>query len=241
MQLRSNFKAAPIRAATNSTIRRPRNLLLAAVLSCAVAHPALADGPGRGQTAGFEKAYLTFIIDHHYSALRMTELAAGTDRTRDAAINNPAEGTSPSPEFGNTVAKSTDEHIRSMARQANRTQREEINRAQDFLRDWYGIRHDPVLTPEARKMIDTLEGTPAGAQFDAVFLRTFSNHHYSALAPSLHCQVKSDLNHDSLRRYCDNIVVSQTNQLNEMREMLCKRFSDCGFAPVSPNRHREPD
>src|SRR6476661_3632020 len=65
------------------------------VLLALVASPASADGPGRGHTANFEKAYLQFIIDHHYSALRMTELAAGTDLQRDTAIDNPQEGTAP--------------------------------------------------------------------------------------------------------------------------------------------------
>ncbi|SMP52069.1 hypothetical protein [Noviherbaspirillum suwonense] len=45
-----------------------------AFLLATLALPASADGPGRGQTADFEKAYLEFIIDHHYSALRMTDV-----------------------------------------------------------------------------------------------------------------------------------------------------------------------
>lgn len=200
---------------------------------------AAADGPGRGSTALFEKSYLKFIIDHHYSALRMTELAVGTDRTRNADLNNPAEGTSPSPEFGTTPAKSADEEIRSMGRQENRMQREEINKAQRILLEWYGMRYTPVLDADSRKMIEALERASPGTQFDAAFLRMMSNHHFQALGPSLQCQVKSDLKHDGLKRYCDNIVVAQTNAINDMREMLCKRFSDCDFAPVSNDRHRE--
>jgi hypothetical protein len=44
----------------------------------------------------------------------------------------------------------------------------------------------------------------------------------------------------ALQRYCDNIVVSQKNQINDMREMLCKKFGDCGFVPTEPNRRPEP-
>lgn len=228
------LRGAPTPARNSAVLVR---CLLAGAVACAATGAVLADDPGRGATAAFEKDYLVFIIDHHYSALRMTELAAGTDRVRDAAVGRPNEGTSPTPEFGTTPAKSSDEHIRSMAREANRVQREEIMRAQGFLRDWYGIRHDPVLTADGRRMIATLERAPAGTQFNETFLRTFSNHHFTALAPSLQCQVKSDLRHDSLRRYCEGIVVSQKNQINDMREMLCKRFSDCGFVPG----RREPD
>ena len=60
-------------------------------------------------------------------------------------------------------------------------------------------------------MIAMLESTPAGAQFNQTFLRSFSNHHLSALSPSLSCQVKSDISHGELLRYCEDIVVTQKN------------------------------
>lgn len=179
------------------------------------------------------------MAEHHYSALRMTELAAGTDRTRDAAIENPDEGTAPTPDFGATAARAADERIRSVARQANRAQREEILTAQRFLREWYGVQHNPVLTREARMMIQQIERVPAGAQFDRAFLRMFSNHHVTILAPSLHCQVRSDLRHAELQRYCENIAVTQKNQINDMREQLCRRFSECGFVPAGPGREHD--
>ncbi|SDE63859.1 Uncharacterized conserved protein, DUF305 family [Massilia sp. PDC64] len=223
---------------------RRRNLVartFAGLALVALAGSASADGPGRGATASFEKNYLVFIIDHHYSALRMTELAAGTDTQRNAPVNNPTEGTSPTPGFGASVAKASDEQIRSMSRQANRTQREEIMKAQRFLQQWYGIQHQPQLTADGQKMIATLESTPAGPQFNQTFLRTFSNHHLSALAPSLHCQVKSDIAHDALHRYCDNIVVAQKNGINDMREMLCKQYGDCGFVPATGDKRKDQD
>ncbi|RYE73435.1 MAG: DUF305 domain-containing protein [Oxalobacteraceae bacterium] len=203
------------------------------VLLALVASPANADGPGRGQTADFEKAYLQFIIDHHYSALRMTELAAGTDLQRDTPIDNLQEGTAPTPNTNPTPAKASDERIRSMSRQANRTQREEIVKAQRFLHDWYGINYTPQLQGQGRQGIQQLERTPAGAEFNRTFLQVFSNHHYRALFPSLACQVKRDIDHDQLDRYCSGIVHSQTNQINDMREMLCTRFSMCGFVPTA--------
>lgn len=198
-----------------------------------------ADGPGRGNTAQFEKNYLVFIIDHHYSALRMTELAAGTEPMRDPQIVNPQEGTSPTPGFGATPAKASDDEIRSMARMGNREQREEIARAQRMLREWYGIQHQPQLTADGRRMIAMLDAAQAGTQFNQVFLRSFSNHHLSALAPSLHCTVRSDIQHDSLRRYCENIVIVQKNGINDMREMLCKKYADCGFVPAAGHKRKD--
>jgi uncharacterized protein (DUF305 family) len=229
---------------TASPVSRCRALAtraLAGLALVAITGTAFADGPGRGSTATFEKNYLIFIIDHHYSALRMTELAAGTDTQRNAPVSNPGEGTSPTPGYGATVAKASDDQIRSMSRQANRTQREEIMKAQRFLQDWYGMQHQPQLTADGQSMIANLESTAAGAQFNQVFLRTFSNHHLSALAPSLHCQVKSDIAHAPLHRYCENIVVTQKNGINDMREMLCKKFGDCGFVPATGDRRKDQD
>lgn len=218
-----------------------RNLGLGLSLLVPAMGVAHADGPGRGATAQFEKNYLVFIINHHYSALRMTELAAGTDLTRDAQVVAPQEGTSPTPGFNATPPKASDDEIKSMARMGNRGQREEIGRAQRYLREWCGIHYQPQLTADGQRMIAMFEATPAGVQFNQVFLRSFSNHHLGALAPSLHCTVKSDLNHDGLRRYCENIVVAQKNGINEMREMLCKRYSDCGFVPMTGDKRKDSE
>ena len=96
-----------------------RNLGLGLSLLVPAMGVAHADGPGRGATAQFEKNYLVFIINHHYSALRMTELAAGTDLTRDAQVVAPQEGMSPTPGFNATPPKASDDEIKSMARMGN--------------------------------------------------------------------------------------------------------------------------
>lgn len=197
--------------------------------------PAFADQPGRGRTAQFEVTYLRFIIDHHFSALRMTELAAGTDVVRDAEIS-PTEGTSPSPGFSASPPKATLPEILSMARAGNRMQREEILKAQRFLREWYGQEYQPRLRANGRVLIALLERTPAGADFDRVFLQAFSRHHYRALQPSVDCQVNRELRHDPLQRYCSGIVHAQTDQITDMRELLCDEFGVCDFLPSEPLR-----
>lgn len=213
-----------------SSIARSLSVLVA---GAAIMAPALADSPGRGITAQFEKDYLNFIIDHHYSALRITELAAGTDPQRDPQINNPQEGVAPTPDTSPTPAKAGMEEIKSMARAANRMQREEILKAQKFLRDWYGATHTPTLSAEGQQQIQLLEQTPAGAQFEQTYLQVFSAHHYHALSPSLDCQVKSDIQHDELQHYCDGIVHNQTREINEMRKILCDQFAICDYQPTA--------
>jgi uncharacterized protein (DUF305 family) len=216
----------------NDSLRRT-GFLGAALLTASVllAAPAQAAGPGAGRTAGFEKNYLTFIIDHHFSALRMTELAAGTDTVRGPNINDPREGTAPTPNFGETPAKASSEEIKSMARMANRTQREEIAKAQRFLLKWYGVAHVPQISPSGQRQIQALTYESPGAKFDRAFLANFSNHHYLALGPSQDCRVKFDLKHEELKHYCEGIVQAQTRQINDMRGQLCERFRVCDYQP----------
>lgn len=206
-------------------------LFAALALGCIGFSTAHASEPGRGLTAQFEIAYLKMISDHHFSALRMTELAAGADTTRDSAIS-PMEGTSPTPDTPPAQAKALSDALKSLARRNNRMQREEILTALGFLREWYGIEYRPRIDQRGQAQIKLLEQAPAGAQFDHLFMEVLSRHHFLALEPSLRCQVASDLEHHELQRYCSGIVHAQVNDISDMREMLCRDFSICDYQPL---------
>lgn len=206
-------------------------LFTAAAIGAMASSPARAEEPGRGLTAHFEIAYLKFISDHHFSALRMTELAAGTDTTRDAAIS-PMEGTSPTPDKSPVQAKALSEELKSLARRNNRMQREEILAALGFLRDWYGVEYRPRIDRRGQAQIALLEQAPAGAEFDHLFMEVLSRHHFLALEPSTRCQVAREIRHEMLQRYCSGIVHSQINDISDMREMLCRDFQICDYQPL---------
>lgn len=208
----------------------PRRLGATILVGLALAATVLANGPGRGKTAAFEQEYLQFIIDHHFSALRMTELAAGTDDTRDATIS-PAEGTAPSPNFPTVRSKSSLDQIKSLARRANQVQREEILSAVRMLREWYGVTYQPRIRAENVTAIQTLESAAPGADFDRAFLVLFPRHHFTAGTSSLECLAGHDQLHDDLRRYCRGILESQLNDIDEMRSLLCQQFNVCDLLP----------
>jgi uncharacterized protein (DUF305 family) len=193
--------------------------------------PLFADGPGRGLTATFEIDFLKFTIDHHFGALRVTELAAGTDTKRNAEIS-PKEGTSPSPEFPSTPAKELLDEVKSLARRNNRMQREESLTAQMFLREWYGITYEPRLTDDAVEAIEHLEGTEAGKAFDIEFMEIFSRHHFMIVQASTACLVASELRHHELRRLCRGFLENQVNDIDEMRHLLCERYGICDYQPL---------
>src|SRR5690606_23796833 len=87
---------------------------------------AFADEPGRGATADLEREYLEFLIDHHFSGLRMTELAAGTLEEIPTGEITPDDRTRPTPGFPASEPRAALEEIKSLARRNNRVQREEI-------------------------------------------------------------------------------------------------------------------
>ncbi|MDQ1829123.1 DUF305 domain-containing protein [Massilia scottii] len=200
-----------------------------AIAITAIAPAAARDAHGT-TTARFEQQYLIFVIDHHFGALRMAELAAGTEVQRSAAFS-PREGTSPTPNFRATVAKAALAEIKSIGRRDNRVQREEILAAQRMLMKWYRLNHTPTLSGDAKRMIAMLERAPAGPEFDKAFLRHMTHHHYQVLGPSVQCAVGAQLEHGELQRYCKGILDAQMTQIDDMRHLLCERYSDCHYQP----------
>lgn len=217
--------------------RRHRLLLWLAAVAIAGCS-AQADEPAPGVANGFEVEYLRFAIDHHFSALRMTELAAGTDAARDSPLANPAEGVANTPGFAATPAKAAADELKSMARMENRAQREEIAAAQRMLRDWYGTSHEPALSAEAQQQLQLLDSVTAGNDFDHTFMEVLSRHHFMIAARSNECLVAADQKHQELHRYCSGIQHAQVNAINGMREMLCTRFQICDYQPLQGLRGR---
>ncbi|RTL41059.1 MAG: DUF305 domain-containing protein [Burkholderiales bacterium] len=192
--------------------------------------------PGRGLTAAFEVEFMELAIDHHYSALRITELAAGTDTRRDGMLS-PAEGTSPTPGYAATPAKATLDDLKSLARRNNRMQREEILSMKAMLRDWYGIDYQPRVRHDGQVMIRILEQASAGADFNHLFLEVFARHHYTLMEPVNACLTASDLRHEELRRECTGMWHSQIADIDMMRHELEKHF---GIVDYQPFKGREP-
>lgn len=205
-------------------------MVMAAASLLPTSAAAQADMPGAGRTRHFEVAFMQMAIDHHYSALRITELAAGTDMQRTGELS-PAEGTSPTPGFASTPAKATLDDLKSMSRRNNRMQREEIQHMKTMLKEWYGIEYQPRLSAEGRRMITVLERARPGAEFNRLFYEVFSRHHYQMLEPASACVTASDLHHEALRRECKSMWQGQTADIEMMREELKKHFGIVDYQP----------
>lgn len=166
-----------------------------------------------------EPGFMEFVIDHHFSALRMTELAAGTANT------------APTPGFPPTPAKGTDPLVFDISTMNNMMQREEISTLQTFLQSFYNISYQPQLAPSGQTLINVLDQAPAGNPFNVAFLEAFSDHHFSLLGPAEQCAASAP--HGELRQVCSDMVASQSRDIMEMGSQLCEQYGICGFRPVA--------
>lgn len=189
-----------------------------------------ADQPGRGLTGPFEVEFMKLTIDHHFTAMRMTELAAGTDLQRNGPLT-PSEGTAPTPGFPSTQAKAALADLKSLARRNNRMQREEIMMLQGFLRDWYGVKHEPRIRADGRVLLSVLNKASPGREFDHAFYEAFSRHHFTLLEPVNGCLTGSELRHTDLRRLCNQMWHSQTSDIDDMRHQLQRHFNIPDYQP----------
>jgi len=202
--------------------------------------PLAAEGPGRGVTARFEVEFMEFTIDHHFAALRMTELAAGTELERSGVLATPHEGTSPTPGFAPTPAKAGLHDLLSLARRDNRVQREEIRALQMRLAEWYGIQYEPRVRPEHQEMIAILESAAPGDEFHHAFFETLSRHHFMLAQPLNGCLTGTDLEHADLRRMCMQMWHSQMADIDEMRNELALHFSIVDYKPFDDSQPLAP-
>lgn len=195
-----------------------------AAISATASASALIPGP----TGAFEQDYLNFILDHHYSGLRATELAAGT------AVTGPTVSPGPWPanpaSFPATPAKGTDPVVLDIAVRSNAAQESEINIGEGFLRDWYGHIAELNIPASGQQMLQTLEAAEPGDPFNISFLIDFSSHHIGAIARSLECV--SEAGHAALREYCGMIVDAQTEDVLAMRRQLSSRYGITIDTPI---------
>ena len=201
-----------------------------AALALTLPMAAQADQAGRGLTRAFEIEFMQFTIDHHFAALRITELAAGTDPQRTDAIA-PGEGTSPTPGFAATPAKASLDDLKSLARRNNRMQREEIQTLKTLLRDWYAIDYQPKVRQDGMQMIQLLEQARPGSDFNHKFLETFARHHYTLMEPINACLTGSELKHEDLRRECRTMWHSQIADIDMIRHELERHFGIVDYRP----------
>lgn len=149
-------------------------------------------------TANFEIRFMTGMIDHHQMAVEMAEIC---------------------------LSKAVHEELRSMCQNIIATQSAEIQEMQSWLQQWYGITYEPTMKPGDQKMLERLASL-SGAEFEIAFMEMMIKHHEGAIKEARHCLDKAA--HAELRELCENIIATQSAEIQQMRTWLCQWYGECG-------------
>lgn len=175
---------------TNSS-RRSFLGTLAVILALTVAPLGFASGPAPTKSQSrFEVNFLEQMIDHHYAAVKMSELCAG---------------------------RTVHPELQELCDQIKAAQTEEIAQMQSWLQDWYGITYEPQIDRKTQRQIDELASL-TGEEFEIAFMTMMIQHHAMAVTMGLDCLQQAY--HPEMLNMCAKMIGDQGNEIALMRIWL---------------------
>lgn len=99
---------------------------------------------------------------------------------------------------------------------------------QSWLQQWYGISYQPEMTPGDMQQMDRLSALSDGS-FEVEFMKRMIRHHWKAVIRASTC-IESAY-HPELLSLCENIVMTQTAEIDLMRTWLCNWYGVCNYGP----------
>lgn len=168
-------------------------LPILAVLSLSTS--ALAEGPApeRDQRR-FEINFLTEMIDHHFGGVKLAELCEG--RTVHA-------------------------ELQELCDQVKEAQSEEIVTMQGWLKEWYGMTHEPEVDRKTQRQIKALSKL-TGEEFEKAFMAVLIPHHIMAGKMALDCL--EEAYHAEMLNMCAMMLGNQGNEVALMRIWLIQWY-----------------
>lgn len=148
-------------------------------------------------TARYEVDFMTGMIDHHAMAVEMAEMC---------------------------VEKAIHEELRTLCQDIIATQTQEIQQMQSWLQQWYGITYSPEMKPGDMRMMEKLAAL-SGAEFEIEFMQMMIKHHVKAIREASKCVDR--VFHEDLHDLCENIIVTQAAEIEQMRTWLCEWYGIC--------------
>lgn len=155
-------------------------------------------------TATYEVRFLQGMIHHHMMAVHMASLCDG---------------------------RAVHPELLAMCSGIVTTQQQEIATMQSWLQEWYGVTHEPVMMPGHMREMEKLAAL-SGVEFEVAFMQTMIKHHQGAVREGSQCMTRAY--HEELRTLCEDMTVTQTLEIAQMREWLCEWYSICGNSRKSP-------
>ena len=174
----------------------PRQPHDAAAILAAAPGTASAPAPDR-RTARWEIDFMQDMIDHHMMAVMTARVC---------------------------VEKAVHEELRALCQDIIAAQSAEMEQMQSWLRQWYGVSHEPRMTPGMELKVEKLASL-SGAEFEIAFMEMMIRHHEKAIKKGEECLDRAY--HAELRQLCENIIAAQTEEIARMRAWLCEWYGEC--------------
>ncbi len=176
--------------------------LLALSLLTAFTAPASASAPAPDKaTAEYEVRFMADMIDHHAMAVEMGQMC---------------------------LQKAVHPELLALCANIVNTQSQEIATMQSWLSSWYGVSYQPEMTNGMQQQMQRMMSmTPT--EFEMEFLKMMIRHHWKAVVMSSTCVDRAY--HEQLRGMCEDIIIAQTAEIQQMRTWLCEWYGLCNYGP----------
>jgi uncharacterized protein (DUF305 family) len=148
-------------------------------------------------TARWETRFLQDMIDHHMMAVMTAEVC---------------------------VEQAVHEELRQLCENIIAAQSAEIREMQRWLRQWYGVRYEPRMTSGMEREVERLASL-GGAEFEIAFMEMMIRHHEAAIREAEECLDRAY--HTELRQLCENIIATQSAEIEQMQSWLCEWYGEC--------------
>jgi uncharacterized protein (DUF305 family) len=152
-------------------------------------------------TARYEIHFMEEMIDHHTMAVHMGEMC---------------------------LEKATHAELLTTCQQIVTTQTQEIEVMQTWLSDWYGVTYTPEMTQGHQNMMERMAEMTA-EEFEVMFLKMMIRHHWGAIVKASTCVDRAS--HDELVALCEDIIIAQSAEIEQMRTWLCDWYAICNYGP----------
>ena len=120
------------------------------------------------------------------------------------------------------VEKAVHAELSTMCEQIIATQTEEMMMMQMWLHHWYGISYEPQMKHHG--MMHKMH-MMEGAEFEIMFMEMMIKHHLGAIKEGQKCLDRAY--HLELLALCENIIVTQTQEIHTMQTWLCEWYGIC--------------
>jgi uncharacterized protein (DUF305 family) len=152
-------------------------------------------------TSKYEVRFMEEMIDHHAMAVMMAQICQ---------------------------QKAVHAELLATCQSIEAAQTQEIATMQNWLAAWYSVTYEPQMSQGSQQQMARLASL-SGADFEIAFMERMIRHHWKAIVRAAQCVDRAY--HDELIAMCEDIIVMQSAEIEQMRTWLCQWYGRCNYGP----------